>query len=160
MEGKPMFLGFLTSLFFFLRQKNKSIEHELEKVLQKIDASSSFTEPSEAPVSWAVYTNPADFGTSYQEGKASDTKKRHTSNPKHKKVLSATAMGIYQYVFNNDNHDEILNYCNERLGKLEEYDHANGTFLLDTLLPITMNGFSVGKTAKELFIHRNSLQYG
>ena len=86
-------------------------------------------------------------------------KKDILPNPKHKKVLSATAMGIYQYLFNNDNHDEILNYCNERLGKLEEYDHANGTFLLDTLLAYYMNGFSVGKTAKELFIHRNSLQY-
>ena len=106
-----------------------------------------------------IYTNPADFGTSYQEAKRLIPKKDILPNPKHKKVLSATAMGIYQYLFNNDNHDEILNYCNERLGKLEEYDHANGTFLLDTLLAYYMNGFSVGKTAKELFIHRNSLQY-
>ena len=106
-----------------------------------------------------IYTNPADFGTSYQEAKRLIPKKDMLPNPKHKKVLSATAMGIYQYLFNNDNHDEILNYCNERLGKLEEYDHANGTFLLDTLLAYYMNGFSVGKTAQELFIHRNSLQY-
>ena len=68
-------------------------------------------------------------------------------------------MGIYQYLFNNDNHEDILNYCNDRLRKIEEYDHANGTFLLDTLVTYYMNGFSVGKTAEELFIHRNSLQY-
>ena len=131
-----------------------------EKVLQKIDASPQFHGTIRSTcILGGIYTNPADFGTSYQEAKRLIPKKDILPNPKHKKVLSATAMGIYQYLFNNDNHDEILNYCNERLGKLEEYDHANGTFLLDTLLAYYMNGFSVGKTAKELFIHRNSLQY-
>lgn len=65
-------------------------------------------------------------------------------------------MGIYQYLFNNDNHDEILNYCNERLGKLEEYDHANGTFLLDTLLAYYMNGFSVGKRRRNFYSQKFS----
>lgn len=161
MEGKPMFLRFLNKfVLLFEAKKDKSIEHELEKVLQKIDASPQFHRTIRSTcILGGIYTNPADFGTSYQEAKRLIPKKDILPNPKHKKVLSATAMGIYQYLFNNDNHDEILNYCNERLGKLEEYDHANGTFLLDTLLAYYMNGFSVGKTAKELFIHRNSLQY-
>ena len=161
MEGKPMFLRFLNKfVLLFEAKKDKSIEHELEKVLQKIDASPQFHGTIRSTcILGGIYTNPADFGTSYQEAKRLIPKKDMLPNPKHKKVLSATAMGIYQYLFNNDNHDEILNYCNERLGKLEEYDHANGTFLLDTLLAYYMNGFSVGKTAQELFIHRNSLQY-
>ena len=161
MERNPMFLRFLNKfVLLFEAKKDKSIEHELEKVLQKIDASPQFHGTIRSTcILGGIYTNPADFGTSYQEAKRLIPKKDILPNPKHKKVLSATAMGIYQYLFNNDNHDEILNYCNERLGKLEEYDHANGTFLLDTLLAYYMNGFSVGKTAKELFIHRNSLQY-
>ena len=52
-----------------------------------------------------------------------------------------------------------MEYCNDKLGKLEEYDHANGTFLIETVLAYYMNGFSAGKTAQALFIHRNSLQY-
>ena len=52
-----------------------------------------------------------------------------------------------------------MNYCNDRLHKLEEYDHANGTYLQDTLVAYFMNGFSASKTAEALFIHRNSLQY-
>ena len=161
MERNPMFLRFLNKFVLKKKKKkDKSIEHELEKVLQKIDASPQFHGTIRSTcILGGIYTNPADFGTSYQEAKRLIPKKDILPNPKHKKVLSATAMGIYQYLFNNDNHDEILNYCNERLGKLEEYDHANGTFLLDTLLAYYMNGFSVGKTAKELFIHRNSLQY-
>ena len=57
-------------------------------------------------------------------------------------------MGIYKYMFNSGNQAEILDYCNEKLRTLEEYDHANGTFLQDTLLAYYMNGFSVGKTAE------------
>ena len=68
-------------------------------------------------------------------------------------------MGIYKYMFNSGNQEEILNYCNETLRKLEEYDHANGTALQETLLSYYINGFNAGKTAEALFIHRNSLQY-
>ena len=62
-------------------------------------------------------------------------------------------------MFISGNQREILDYCNEKLRRLEEYDHANGTFLQDTLLEYYMHGFSVGKTADALYIHRNSLQY-
>lgn len=57
-------------------------------------------------------------------------------NPKHKKVLSATAMGIYQYLFNNDNHDEILNYCNERLGNWKNTTTPTERFSWIPCLPI------------------------
>ena len=63
-------------------------------------------------------------------------------------------MGIYKYMFNSGNQEEILNYCNETLRKLEEYDHANGTALQETLLSYYINGFNAGKTAEALFIHR------
>ena len=68
-------------------------------------------------------------------------------------------MGIYKYLFNSGNHSEILEYCNNKLRRLEEYDHANGTFLINTLESYYMCGFNVGKTAEALYIHRNSLQY-
>ena len=161
MKGKPMFLRFLNKfVLLFEAKEDMSIEHDLEKLLQKIDSSSQFNDSIKSTcILGGIYTNPADFGKSYQEAKRLIPKKDMLPNPKHKKVLSASTMGIYQYLFNSDNHDEILNYCNERLHKIEEYDHANGTFLLDTLVTYYMNGFSVGKTAEELFIHRNSLQY-
>jgi DNA-binding PucR family transcriptional regulator len=68
-------------------------------------------------------------------------------------------MGIYKYLFKSGNQEEILSYCNDRLRILEEYDHANGTFLVDTLLSYYMNGFNSKRTAENLYIHRNSLQY-
>ena len=62
-------------------------------------------------------------------------------------------------MFRGNDQREILNYCNNKLSKLEEYDHANGTFLQETLLAYYMNGFNSAKTAEALFIHRNSLVY-
>ena len=43
MEGKPMFLRFLNKfVLLFEAKKDKSIEHALEKLLQKIDDSPQF----------------------------------------------------------------------------------------------------------------------
>lgn len=117
MEGKPMFLRFLNKfVLLFEARKDKSIEHALEQLLQKIDASPQFYGSIKSTcILGGVYTNPADFGRSYQEAKRLIPKKDILPNPKHKKVLSATAMGIYKFLFNNDNHEDILNYCNDRL---------------------------------------------
>ena len=57
--------------------------------------------------------------------------------------------------------DSYLEYggSNEKLKKLEMYDNANGSFLIDTLVNYYMCGFNVGKTAEMMYVHRNSLQY-
>ncbi|MCR4991656.1 MAG: helix-turn-helix domain-containing protein, partial [Lachnospiraceae bacterium] len=107
----------------------------------------------------APYTDPSKFGQSYQEAKNLIPKKDQLPNPSHKKVLSASSMGIYKYMFHSNNQGEILEYCNNKLSKLDEYDHANGTFLKETLLTYYMNGFNTVKTAEALFTHRNSLLY-
>lgn len=68
-------------------------------------------------------------------------------------------MGIYKFLFANGNREEIGAYCEKKLRKLEEYDSANSTDLIDTFLAYYMNGFNVSKTATALYIHRNTLQY-
>ena len=62
MEGKPMFLRFLNKfVLLFEAKKDKSIEHELEKVLQKIDASLQFHGTIRSTcILGGIYTNPAD----------------------------------------------------------------------------------------------------
>ena len=68
-------------------------------------------------------------------------------------------MGLYKFMFNSGNQGEILEYCTEKLRPLEEYDHANGTELVETCWAYYLNGFSIADTADDLFIHRNTLQY-
>ncbi|MGN1083615.1 MAG: helix-turn-helix domain-containing protein [Lachnospiraceae bacterium] len=161
MEGKPLFMRFLNKfVLLFKATAEKKVEHELERLLRDIDSRPPFKEIIRSTcILGGSYTNPGDYGRSYQEAKSLIPKKDILPNPKHKKVLSASAMGIYKYMFNSGNQAEIMNYCEDKLKKLEEYDHANGTYLQDTLVEYYMNGFSVSKTAEALFIHRNSLQY-
>ena len=161
MKGSFMFMRFLNKfVLLFEAQEKKEIEHELEQLLRRLDDRPQFKGLIRSTcILGAAYRDPRDFGQSYQEAKNLIARKELLPNPRNKKVLSAGSMGIYKYMFNSGNQAEILSYCNEKLRKLEEYDHANGTFLQDTLLAYYMNGFSVGKTAEALFIHRNSLQY-
>ena len=74
-------------------------------------------------------------------------------------VSGRGCMGILEYVLCCGRREEISEYCNRKLYKLEEYEHVLGTPLEDTLLAYYMNGFSVVKTAGALGIHRNSLRY-
>ena len=161
MKGSSMFMRFLNKfVLLFEARENKEIEHELEQILRRLDDKPQFKGLIRSTcILGAAYKDPRDFGQSYQEAKNLIAKKDILPNPKNKKVLSASSMGIYKYMFNSGNQAEILDYCNEKRRTLEEYDHANGTFLQDTLLAYYRHGFSVGKTAEALFIHRNSLQY-
>ena len=161
MKGRPMFMKFLNKfVLLFEAKENKETEHEIEKILRKLDESEKFKGLiSSTCILGAPYKDPGKFGQSYQEAKSLIPKKDLLPNPSGKKVLSASSMGIYKYLFHGNDQREILEYCNNKLNKLEEYDHANGTFLQETLLAYYMNGFNSAKTADELFIHRNSLLY-
>lgn len=161
MDGKPMFMRFLNKfVLLFEATPDKKVEHQLEKILNDIDNRPPFKgKITSTCILGGRYNHPRDYGKSYTEAKSLIPKKDLLPNPKHKKVLSASAMGIYKFMFNSGNQAEIMNYCDEKLQKLEEYDHANGTYLQDTLVAYYMNGFSATKTAEALFIHRNSLQY-
>lgn len=161
MKKRPMYMRFLNKfVLLFEATDTKETEHELEAILGDLDNRQQFKGLINSTcILGSTYSNPKDFGKSYQEAKSLIPKKDILPNPKNKKVLSASSMGIYKFMFTSGNQQEILDYCNEKLQKIEEYDHANGTFLQDTLIEYYMNGFNVGKTAEALFIHRNSLQY-
>lgn len=161
MKSHPMFMRFLNKfVLLFEAREDKSTEHELEELLKNLDANPLFKNVIRSTcILGGAYQNPRNFGKSYQEAKNLIPKKDFLPNAKNKKVLSATAMGIYKYMFTSGNQAEILDYCNEKLNKLEEYGHVSGTDLVETLLSFYMNGFNITKTAEDLFLHRNSLQY-
>ena len=161
MEGQPMFMRFLNKfVLLFEAREDKNIEKKLEIMLRRLDDNPQFRGVIQSTcILGAAYTEPSKFGQSYQEAKNLITKKKKLPNPSHKKVLSASTMGIYKYMFHSDDQGEIIEYCNNKLNKIEEYDHVNGTFLKETILAYYMNGFNTVKTAENLFIHRNSLMY-
>ena len=161
MTKRPLYMGFLNKfVILFEATESRETEKEIQKILEDLDSRPQFANLIKGTcILGSAYADPKDFSKSYQEAKNLIPKKDLLPNPTNKKILSASSMGIYKFMFNSGNQSEIYDYCCDRLRKLEEYDHANGTFLIDTLLAYYMNGFNVGQTAEALFIHRNSLQY-
>jgi len=161
MECHPVFMKFLNKFVLLFEEKpDKSAEKEIEKVLQNIDSLPRFKGYFKSVcILGAASTNPADFAKSYQQAKNLIPKKDFLPHSKNKKVISASVMGLYKFMFNSGNQEEILEYCSEKLRPLEEYDNANGTILVETCWAYYLNGFSVTATADDMFIHRNSLQY-
>ena len=158
---KPMYMRFLNKfVLLFEETKDKETEHQIENILHMLDNRVPFAGLINSTcILGSVYTKPADFGKSYQEAKNLIPKKDLLPNPTGKKVLSASSMGVYRFLFNSQNHQEILDYCNAKLKKLEMYDNTNSSFLIDTLLNYYMCGFNIGKAAQMMYVHRNSLQY-
>ena len=161
MTKKPMYMRFLNKfVLLFEETKDKETEHQIENILHMLDNRVPFAGLINSTcILGSVYTKPADFGKSYQEAKNLIPKKDLLPNPTGKKVLSASSMGVYRFLFNSQNHQEILDYCNAKLKKLEMYDNTNSSFLIDTLLNYYMCGFNIGKAAQMMYVHRNSLQY-
>lgn len=156
-----MYMRFLNKfVLLFEKPKTKDTELEIEKILQDLDSRKSFAGKIHSTcILGAAYTDPADFGKSYTEAKNMISKKDLLPNPAGKKVISASSMGIYKYMFTSKNQREILDYCNSKLKKLEIYDNTNGSFLIDTILNYYSCGFNIKKTAEIMYVHRNSLQY-
>ena len=144
MKGSSMFMRFLNKfVLLFEARENKEIEHELGQMLRRLDERPEFKGLIKSTcILGSAYRDPRKFGQSYQEAKNLIAKKDILPNPRNKRVLSASSMGIYKYMFNSGNQEEILDYCNDKLKVLEEYDHANGAFLQDTLLAYYMHGFN------------------
>lgn len=161
MECRPLFMKFLNKfVLLFEETSDKSAEKEIESVLQKLDALPRFKGCFRSTcILGFASRNPADFAKSYQQAKNLIPKKDFLPHSRNRKVISASVMGLYKFMFNSGNQEEILEYCSEKLRPLEEYDHANGTDLVETCWAYYLNGFSVSATADDLFIHRNSLQY-
>jgi sugar diacid utilization regulator len=161
MKEHPMYMRFLNKfVLLFEETEDKRTEKEIEKILQELDKLPQFVGHIQGMcILGRAYKNPSNFGKSYAEAKNLIPKKDLLPNPTGKKVLSASSMGIYKFMFNSGNQEEILDYCNSKLRKLEVYDQTNGSFLTETLLSYYTNGFNVGKTADALYVHRNSLQH-
>lgn len=161
MKGHPMYMNFLNKfVLLFEAHEDRAIEHEIEHLLQKLDKRPEFKDRIKSVcILGNAYLDPSKFGLSYQEAKNMIPKKDIIPNPKKKKVISMGQLGIYKFLFRSGNQMEVLEHCNNKLQKLEEYDHANGTFLVDTILAYYMNGFNMSKTAEYLYVHRNTLQY-
>lgn len=74
-------------------------------------------------------------------------------------VRSFRSLGICRLFFEISNTQSVREYCRESLEPLYRMDRETGSSLVDTLRCYLLHNGHLVKTAKELFIHRNTLLY-
>lgn len=68
-------------------------------------------------------------------------------------------LGPYRFLYELKDSKSMLAFHRELIGKIELYDSQNQTELLNTLICYYKNDCNARITAKELFIHKNSVIY-
>lgn len=79
----------------------------------------------------------------------------HTPNG----VTTFDQLGIYRILDTGQNHDDVVEFVRDWLGKLLDYDTQRNADLVATLAQYLDCGGSYGDTAAALMIHRSTLRY-
>lgn len=101
-----------------------------------------------------VYTDPSELFRSYQEAKVAYTLGILLGIS----IPFFSDLGLERILYKHDLHD-LKEYYNHTLGELEKYDNDCKNELIETLEAFAANQFDITKTAKALFLHRNTLRY-
>lgn len=72
---------------------------------------------------------------------------------------SFSDIGSYQMIFHIEDKEKLILYRDRYLKKLYEVDQEGSSQLLETLREYLIQNGNVMQTSKQLFIHRNTLQY-
>ncbi|WP_117168605.1 PucR family transcriptional regulator [Paraliobacillus sediminis] len=76
-----------------------------------------------------------------------------------KSIIFYQDLGFYRLLAEIKDTNEIKKFYNESLGSLIEYDKHHDLELVQTLQVYFKNNESISKTAKELYIHINTMKY-
>lgn len=99
-------------------------------------------------------TNPEELYKSYQEAKVAYEVGLLLNIP----TPFFNGLGLERILYKHDLQD-VKEYYDHTLGKLEKYDQDHGGELMHTLEFYAANQYDVTKTADALFLHRNTLRY-
>lgn len=75
------------------------------------------------------------------------------------KLLCYEDIGIYQLLIEIENTRVLSTFYEENLRALDDFDEKNGTDYLDTLRRYLEQNGSVQAVAKDMFVHRNTINY-
>ncbi len=93
---------------------------------------------------------------SYREARQALSMARRLADPN---PLYFGELNVYRLLFQLEYSPELNAFCQEVIGKLVEYDHAQGTNWLETLTAYFAHNGNLSQTAEALFLHRNTLLY-
>lgn len=90
---------------------------------------------------------------------AQETLRSMRNEPIQKKVYHYNDFFISNFFKKNIDHEELVMFFTKTLGPLYSFDKKNNSKLITTLECLIKNQLNIAETARELYIHRNSLLY-
>jgi purine catabolism regulator len=93
---------------------------------------------------------------SYREARQALSMARRLAEPN---PLYFGDLNVYRLLFQLEYSPDLASFCQETIGKLIEYDRAQGTDLIETLSSYFAHKSNLSQTAEALFVHRNTLLY-
>lgn len=82
-----------------------------------------------------------------------------SASPSAKAVQTYRSLGVYRLFFEVSRQKALEDFYSDVMGPLIEYDRQNNTEFVKTLKVYFENKLNHNKTARDLYIHRNSLTY-
>ena len=104
-----------------------------------------------------VADKPVQIKQSYQEALSALQALPQLSDKKN--ILCFEEMGIFRLLYKAREQNELVDFAQELLKKLIEYDLENNTFLIPSLKAYLDANCSIQKTAQKAFLHPNTLIY-
>ncbi len=78
---------------------------------------------------------------------------------KKKPIMHFNETGIYRIIFGIDNKEDLVDFCEEKLGSIIKYDKQHNADLINTLNKLIENRYSIKKTSEAMFVHYNTIRY-
>lgn len=133
----------------------KHIKRKIESIIDKIESNYP---------SCSIYCGIGNTSkqllnikTSFYE--AQETLRLMENEPVENKVYHYNDFFISHFFKKNIPYEELVSFFSRTLGPLYEYDQNNHSNLIETLICLVSNQLNIAKTARQLYIHRNSLLY-
>lgn len=154
-----MLLGKMDSITGLVRQSSKAEMEDLCDKLSEIAKKIKVLIPK-IKLSIGVgrtCSSISNISKSYEEAVAAMRIGRFTK--KSSCVTFYDELGPYRFLYELKDSMQMKYFYDEYLGKIIAYDKINNTDLLETLICYFKNDGSLSRTAKSLYIHKNSVIY-
>lgn len=159
--SNAVYTKFSDSIVFIIRPTCKELEKfkdSLEKFCNKIRKEIFKKFNFTITVGIGSYQeSPQDIHISYSEAKKSI--KFGRSIYSNDSTVFYENLGVYRLFEDLSNTEAMKEFCSSYLGKLIEYDKENNTEFLTSLEYLVKNDWNLKATAKEIFIHYNTMKY-
>ena len=139
-------------------EKRPLLEDNLTKIFQTLQSQLKIFTPFTISIGVGnYYKNIRDIYKSYSEARI--TINFNYAMQSFNNIMFFENMGLYKLLAPILSLPNTLQYCEQYIRPLEEYDQTNGQEMVHTLHHIMLTGWNLKKASEDMYLHYNSMKY-